>query len=71
MAFTKSEKAFCVLEFAKTDSCTLVQRVFRTKFRKAASERKSMLRWHDKCCKAEATHVKCMVTCLARIRLSA
>ena len=48
MAFTKPEKAFCVLEFAKTESWTLVQRVFRTKFQKGAPERKSTLRWHGK-----------------------
>ena len=48
MAFTKPEKAFCVLEFAKTESWTLVQCVFCTKFQKKAPERKSILRWHGK-----------------------
>ena len=48
MAFTKPEEAFCVLEFAKTESWTLVQRAFRTKFQKEAPERKSILRWHGK-----------------------
>ena len=48
MAFTKPEKAFCILEFAKTESWTLVQCAFRTKFQKEATERKSMLRWHGK-----------------------
>ena len=48
MAFTQPEKAFCVLEFAKTESWTLVQRAFRRNFRKEAPERKSILRWHGK-----------------------
>ena len=48
MAFTKPEKAFCVLEFVKTELWTFVQRAFRTKFQKEEPERKSILRWHGK-----------------------
>ena len=48
MPFTQPEKAFRVLEFAKPDSRTLVQRAFRTKFRKELPEGKSMLKWHGK-----------------------
>ena len=51
MTFTKPEKAFFVLEFAKTESWTCawhVQCAFRTKFRKEAPERKSILRWYGK-----------------------
>ena len=48
MAFTQSKKTFCVLEFIKTESWTLVQSTFRTKFRKEAPERKSILRWQGK-----------------------
>ena len=53
MAFTKPEKAFCVLEFTKTESWTLVQCAFCTKFRIEAPERKSTLRWHGKFIKDE------------------
>ena len=48
MAFTQPEKAFCVLEFAKTESWTVVQRAFRRKFGKKPPERKSIVRWHGK-----------------------
>ena len=48
MAFTQSEKASRVLEFAKTESWTLDQRAFRAKLRKEAPERKSIMRWQDK-----------------------
>ena len=39
MAFAQPEKAFCVLEFAKTELWTLVQHEFCTKFRKEAPKR--------------------------------
>ena len=48
MAFTQPEKAFCVLEFAKTESWTVAQRAFRRKFGKKPPERKSIVRWHGK-----------------------
>lgn len=48
MAFTQPEKAFCVLEFAKTESWTVVQRAFRRKFGKEPPKRKSIVRWHGK-----------------------
>ena len=48
MAFTKPEKAFCILEFAKIDSWTLVQYIYCTKFQKGAPKMKSILRWHGK-----------------------
>lgn len=48
MAFSQQDKAFCVLQFAKTESWTCVQRAFRRKFEKEAPERKSIVRWHAK-----------------------
>ena len=48
MAFTPPEKAFCVLEFAKTETWTVVQHAFRRKFGKKPPERKSIVRWHGK-----------------------
>ena len=48
MAFTQPEKAFCVLEFAKTESWTVVQHALCRKFRKEPQERKSIVRWHGK-----------------------
>ena len=48
MPFTKQEKSFCVLEFAKTESWTRVQRNFRTKFTKQPPDRRSILNWHAK-----------------------
>ena len=48
MAFTQPEKAFCVLEFAKTESWTVVLHAFRRKFGKEPPERKSIVRWHGK-----------------------
>ena len=53
MAFTQAEKAFCVLEFAKTKSWTLVQRAFCTNFGKGAPESKFILRRHGKFMKDE------------------
>ena len=44
MAFTQPENEFCVLEFAKTESWNVVQRVFRRKFGKKPPERKSIVR---------------------------
>ena len=48
LAFSQQNKAFCVLQFAKTESWTCVQRAFRRKFEKEAPERKSIVRWHAK-----------------------
>ena len=49
MAFTQPEKAFYVLEFAKTEELwTAVQCAFRRKFGKEPPERKSIVRWHGK-----------------------
>ena len=45
MAFTKPEKAFCILEFAKTESWTLVQRAFRTKHMRFLSISEIPQRW--------------------------
>ena len=48
MVISQSEKAFCELEFAKTESWTIVQRAFGRKFRKRPPERKSIVIWHGK-----------------------
>ena len=48
MTFTQPEKALCVLEFAKTESWTVVQRAFCRKFGKKPPEKKSIVRWHGK-----------------------
>ena len=48
MAFTQPEMVFCVLEFARTESWTVVQCAFCRKFRKEPPERKSIVRWHGK-----------------------
>ena len=44
MAFAQPEKAFCVLEFAKTELWALAQRVFCAKFPAEAPKEKSILR---------------------------
>ena len=48
MACSQQDKAFCVLQFANTESWTCVQCVFCKKFEKEAPERKSIVRWHAK-----------------------
>ena len=37
-----------MLEFAKTESWTVVKRAFRRKFKKKPPKRKSIVRWHGK-----------------------
>lgn len=46
MAATAVEKAFCVLELAKTNSVTVVQRRFRTKYGKSSPTRQSIYDWY-------------------------
>lgn len=47
-ATTGAEKAFCVLEFAKSSSATVVQRKFRTAYKKNPPGRKTIYDWHKK-----------------------
>ncbi|GFQ78983.1 DUF4817 domain-containing protein [Trichonephila clavata] len=39
------EKAYCVFEYPETSSVTVVQRHFRTKFRKEPRHRDNIRRW--------------------------
>ena len=48
MAATVVEKAFCVLELAKTNSVTLVQRHFRRRYSKSLPTRQSIYDWSKK-----------------------
>ena len=48
MADTVVEKAFCVLELAKTNSVTLVQRLFRRRYGKPPPTRQSIYDWSKK-----------------------
>jgi transposase len=45
MAASEQEKAFCVLEFAKTTSVSSVQQHFRTHYGKNPPTRKSIYDW--------------------------
>lgn len=48
MAATQVEKAYCVLELAKTNSVTVVQRYFRTKYGKPPPTRQSIYDWYER-----------------------
>ena len=48
MAATVVEKAFCVLELAKTNSVTLVHRHFRRRYGKPPPTRQSIYDWSKK-----------------------
>ena len=48
MAATVVEKAFCLLELAKTNSVTLVQRHFRRRYGKRPPTRQSIYDWNKK-----------------------
>ena len=48
MAASVVEKAFCVLELAKMNSVTLVQRLFRRRYGKPPPTRQSMYDWSKK-----------------------
>jgi len=48
MAANVVEKAFCVLELAKTNSVTLVQRHFRRRYGKPPPTRQSIYEWSKK-----------------------
>jgi len=48
MAATVVEKAFCVLELAKTNSITLVQRHFRRRYGKHPPTRQCIYDWSKK-----------------------
>jgi len=54
MAATVVEKAFCVLELAKTNTVTLVQLHFRRRYGKPPPTRQSIYDWSEKfqetCC---------------------
>jgi hypothetical protein len=45
---TRAEKAFCVLEYARTQPIVTVQRRFRTKFGKDPLVKNSINQWHEK-----------------------
>lgn len=49
MAFSGEQKAFCVLQFAKTQSIVTVQRGFRTKYRTEPPTDKTVRDWYRKC----------------------
>jgi len=74
MAATVVEKAFCVMELAKTNSVTLVQRHFRRRYGKPPPTRQSIYDWSKK---FQETGFLCITTavasvgevCLDRIRL--
>ena len=46
MAFTVNKKAFCVLEFAKTESIVTVQRSFRIMYHTELPTDKTILEWY-------------------------
>ena len=48
MAFTVNNKAFCVLEFAKTESIVTVQRRFRIMFHTEPPTDKTIREWYMK-----------------------
>jgi hypothetical protein len=48
MAWTGNKKAFCVLEFAKTESSVMVQQRFRTKYHTEPSADKPIHEWYMK-----------------------
>ena len=43
---TAKQKAFCVIEFCKSESTTTVQRAFRLQFGVSPPDRKDILRWY-------------------------
>jgi hypothetical protein len=45
MAFSGEQKAFCVLQFAKTQSIVTVQHGFRTKYRTESPTDKTVRDW--------------------------
>ena len=64
MAATVEEKAFCVLELAKTNSVTLVQRHFRRRYGKPTPTRQSICEWSKKC---QETGYLCIKTAVASV----
>ena len=48
MAFTVNKKAFCVLEFAKTESIVTVQRSFRIMYHTEPPTDKTIREWYMK-----------------------
>jgi hypothetical protein len=48
MATLAAEKAFCVLEYARTESIVTVKRRFRTKFGKDPPVKNSIKQWYEK-----------------------
>jgi hypothetical protein len=48
MATLATEKAFCVLEYARTESIVTMQRRFRTKVGKDPPVRNSIKQWYEK-----------------------
>jgi hypothetical protein len=45
---TRAEKAFCVLEYARTQSIVTVQRRFRNKFENDPPVKNSIKQWYEK-----------------------
>jgi hypothetical protein len=60
MATSQVEKAFCMIEFAKTNSVTVMQHHFRTRYNKQPPTRQSTYDWNKKfnetgcCCKGKS-----------------
>ena len=48
MVFTSREKAFCVLEYARTNSNKIVQRAFVRKFSKKSPTAEQIWNWKNK-----------------------
>ena len=52
MPFTSVEKAFCVLEYARTQSIKTVRRIFAQRFERSAfgkvPDKQQIWRWHKK-----------------------
>ena len=64
MAATVVEKASCVLELAKTNSVTLVQRHFRRRYGKPPPTRQSIYNWSKK---FQETVCLCITTAVASV----
>ena len=47
MGFTDAERAFCTLTYDQTQSVTIAQRKFSTKFKKKSPTKKTIKKWHS------------------------
>ena len=48
MALIKPEKAFCILEFARSESAVIVQKAFRVKYHKDPPVYNRIKKWYSK-----------------------